>query len=375
MSNSITKQSSKSFNQFDFVKALYECEKDKYILENRKAKILKRISLLSQKCDFSQSSYSSYEKKKKRNMPHEPEKEKISSDDFDLALLVACGVSIGVFILNLIIKFLGMLGLIPKFSILGHHWFAVLIVMFVSLFALVLIIKYGIYSKKNKDALEKYQKSCEKIRKENANVDEYNNKMYRQQYEKYALTNKRIEERANEYKNETKDELELIRQNLNKINNTLEFLYNLRINDVLCYHPNYRGLIPVSVIYGYFDTGRCTQLQGHEGAYNLYEDEKMKGMIINKIDVITKQMWKLNQNMIYVGKAVEECNAKLSELESTSNRVANGLESVNSNINKQMKNTSYQLSDIERNTANGAYYAKIGAEMSTLTAIYNVYNS
>lgn len=48
----------------------------------------------------------------------------------------------------------------------------------------------------------------------------------------------------------------------------LQKLYNYNI-----IHPKYRGLIPVCSLYGYFDTGVCTQLEGHEGAYNKYDTE------------------------------------------------------------------------------------------------------
>ena len=34
----------------------------------------------------------------------------------------------------------------------------------------------------------------------------------------------------------------------------------------------------------YLQSGRCYTLEGHEGAYNLYEEEKFKEIILTKLD-------------------------------------------------------------------------------------------
>lgn len=112
-----------------------------------------------------------------------------------------------------------------------------------------------------------------------------------------------------------------VKANIEKLETTLSELYSMRINGVLCLHPNYQGLVPVSIIYGYFDTGRCTQLQGHEGAYNLYEDERVKGLIINKLDGISQQLNKINGTMSYVASAIDSCNNRLSTLEDAGRRM------------------------------------------------------
>lgn len=137
-------------------------------------------------------------------------------------------------------------------------------------------------------------------------------------------------------------------------------------------HPNYRGLIPISVIYGYFDTGRCTQLQGHEGAYNLYEDEKMKGIIINKLETVSKQLGDLQSSMVYVGQAIQECNSLLSDLEAEGERMTAAVHSMNKSVSNRLGGVSNQLSYIETNTANSAYYAEVGAKMATFNTVYNL---
>ena len=168
-------------------------------------------------------------------------------------------------------------------------------------------------------------------------------------------------------------EIKAIEKELKDVNFTLDGLYNLRINGILCIHPNYRGLIPVSVLYGYFDTGRCTQFQGHEGAYNLYEDEKMKGMIINRLDTVIQKLDELNSSMLYAAQAVEDCNDRLQELEETGNRITGSIDNMNSRVSGTLNRVSNQMESIESNTANSAYYSMVGAEMAKFNTLYNLY--
>lgn len=218
-----------------------------------------------------------------------------------------------------------------------------------------------------------YLNNVESIKNQNADIVKHNNERYKywedEYYREKQLARKSFDE------NECiiiDNEADRIRQIKAEVKSTLNELYNLRIDGVLCLHPNYMGLIPISIIYGYFDTGRCSQLQGHEGAYNLYEDEKMKGMIISKLDTVSQQLGQLNNTMVYVGKAIEECNERLSELESSSERMISSVNSMNSNVTKQLNGVSNQMSAIESNTANGAYYAEIGAKMATFNTVYNM---
>lgn len=76
--------------------------------------------------------------------------------------------------------------------------------------------------------------------------------------------------------------------------------------------------------------------------------------------------------MIYVGKAIEECNSRLSDLESAGNRMISYVNNMNSNVSNRLNGVSNQMSAIEANTANSAYYAEVGARMSTFNTVYNL---
>lgn len=114
-------------------------------------------------------------------------------------------------------------------------------------------------------------------------------------------------------------------------NNVLKQYYDLGY-----IYPKYRGLIPVCTIYEYLDSGRCFRLEGHEGAYNLYENELRMNIILNKLNEI-----------IY----------RLDDISSSQHLLANEIKSSNIQIN----NLCNSLENIESNAELTQYYSKLSA--------------
>lgn len=367
--NAISTNNGFVFDQRKFISDIYECEKQKYILEKRLNLLLHKIKQKSFCPDYCDTNfYKRYDKESKnhRDRPPKPKMESYSwPEELFLAALkgVPCGIVFTV--LHLIVH------MIVRGSLMSFE------LGFGTIIAIIVTIIVAIRNKKmlKKNYIERmnaYKENCKKAKEDDERIDKYNmerSNYWENEYEKYC---NKIKNSAKQYEALVMPEINEIRTNLNLVNNTLKTLYNLRINGVLCLHPNYQGIVPISVIHGYFDTGRCSQLQGHEGAYNLYEDEKMKGMIINKLDVVSKQIGKLNSTMVYVGQAINECNDRLSSLESTSERMISSVNSMNNNVTKQLNGVSNQMSAIESNTANSAYYAEVGAKMATFNTVYNM---
>ena len=77
------------------------------------------------------------------------------------------------------------------------------------------------------------------------------------------------------------------------------------------YHNN---MIAMCSFYEYFLSGRCKEFTGHEGAYNLFENELRLNVIIGKLDVIIKKLDQIRtaQHMLYL--AISESNKKLDRL-------------------------------------------------------------
>jgi len=119
-------------------------------------------------------------------------------------------------------------------------------------------------------------------------------------------------------------------------------------------YPKYRGLVPICMFYEYFDSGRCTALQGHEGAYNLYESELRMNMIIGKLDEI-----------IY----------RLDEISSNQRILAQELRASNTKIEQIMRSMSSSLDSIQQSSAMTEYYSGITAANTSFMKWYTILNN
>lgn len=370
-----------AFDQYKFISDIYECEKQKYILEERIKVINQEISNTLYIKKYDDTEFAKYENKNIKHIKHEQRLEirkgEIDSfgERFGMYVLFGGIAGIVVGLGKNVFNFLGITGhynhgdgfiknsIAPGFRAMLITFAIVLVIMAID------FIRASAADRNSINSIKQFNKS---VPDKNKEIEEFNKKLKKDCNDKYLdyVKNRRAEiDRIVPY---MRQEKEASKKQLDYVNNTLQSLYNLRINGVLCLHPNYQGLVPISIIYGYFDTGRCTQLQGHEGAYNLYEDEKMKGMIINKLDVVSRQLSQLNNTMLYVGQAIEECNERLSDLESTSNRMIQSVNNMNNNVTSQFNGVSSQLAAIEEKTANSAYYTEVGARMTTFNTVYNL---
>lgn len=115
---------------------------------------------------------------------------------------------------------------------------------------------------------------------------------------------------------------------------TSELLRNYYNLDKL-YHK-YWGIVPVCTIYEYLDSGRCFTLTGHEGAYNLYENELRLNLIIGKLDEVIYRLDEISNNQRILANEIRNSNAKINRI-------------------------SKSLSNIEDNTAMTEYYSSISA--------------
>lgn len=72
--------------------------------------------------------------------------------------------------------------------------------------------------------------------------------------------------------------------------------------------PKYRNLIMMCSIYEYFCSGRCTTLEGHEGAYNILEMEIRLDRIITQLDKVITQLGAIQQSQYMLYSAIQESN-------------------------------------------------------------------
>lgn len=136
--------------------------------------------------------------------------------------------------------------------------------------------------------------------------------------------------------------VELVLQPKENAKKLLDKLYSKNI-----IFPKYRNFLAIAQIYEYLLSGRCSQLEGPNGAYNLYESELRQNIIIDRLDEVIWQLDRLNRTMNAICGAIQETNYLLG-------------------------NISNQLGRIEANTALTAYNSQCIAKNTRIANTYVV---
>lgn len=86
-------------------------------------------------------------------------------------------------------------------------------------------------------------------------------------------------------------------------------------------YPKYQNLPALTSIYEYFITGRCDELTGPHGAYNMYEDEVRKDTVISQLNTVIENLEQIKQSqfMLYeqvkmIQKTASAINAELAQI-------------------------------------------------------------
>ena len=93
---------------------------------------------------------------------------------------------------------------------------------------------------------------------------------------------------------------------------TEEVLYRYYEMDII--FPKYRNLLAVSSFYDYLSSGRCDSLEGHEGAYNIFEIERRFEKICDKLDEAIYHLESLENNQYMLYSALQRCTQKAEQI-------------------------------------------------------------
>lgn len=159
------------------------------------------------------------------------------------------------------------------------------------------------------------------------------------------IQNQIIQNNAPKIISSIKGQVEKARSNLAVTEAVLRSYYEKNI-----IFPKYRGLVPVAMFYEYLASGRCTQLEGHEGAYNIFEQEVRMNLILTKLDDIIDRLDSIERNQYMLANAVREGNRKADQ------------------IYRQISSCADQLQSIDNNSTIAAYYSGISALNTTYMA-------
>ena len=147
-------------------------------------------------------------------------------------------------------------------------------------------------------AQQNYQRELERFRiKESEAKREYDSKM--QSY---------IQKRS-EYNRETSQQLAKFEEVKNSLQNSLTKLYSQNI-----VYAKYRNLVAIATICEYFDSGRCTELEGPNGAYNMYEGELRSNIIICSLSQIISDLGQIKNGQYALYEQISRSNENVTHL-------------------------------------------------------------
>lgn len=155
------------------------------------------------------------------------------------------------------------------------------------------------------------------------------NEQYEIACQNYQLAVQRDNERVN---NENR-QIPIIQSRINDLEAqkkaTSEALVKLYALGII--YPKYQALVPVVMFCEYIESGRCSQLEGHEGAYNIYESELRQNVIITKLNDVINQLEQIKDNQWMLYTAIERGNQKVDQLCSATYESAKRLEGIQNN--------------------------------------------
>ena len=118
----------------------------------------------------------------------------------------------------------------------------------------------------------------------------------------------------------------------------------------------YRKLVPVASFCEYLEYGRCDSLTGTYGAYNKFEDELYKKIVIGKLDDIQKKMDEIKNTQIMMYHVMED--SKKSTIKLLSDMKQQNYTN-HQDVMKQIEQLNYNVSCIEMNKKTEKYLNSI----------------
>ena len=134
-------------------------------------------------------------------------------------------------------------------------------------------------------------------------------------------------------------------------------LYELRaqMHSLNIIYPKYREFVVLTILAEYLESGRCSELTGPYGAYNLYESELRMNLIINNLEHISEKLEdiKQNQHMTYM----------------VFNDISKKLDSLNASTNERLDRLISAADEIERNSVISAHNTQRAAQYAHMAAV------
>ena len=168
-----------------------------------------------------------------------------------------------------------------------------------------------------------YKRAYKKDKRES---DEINLDRLAEYWLQVSNDGKRIE-KEKIYGEEIKKQAKTVWLETQKTIQALEELYGLNL-----VHPKYRNYIAISSFCEYFETGRCSKLEGHDGAYNIFEQEIRLNQIVTKLDDIANKLDDIKTHQYYLYQGLMQTNKTLTAIEQHNKKMLTSLDEIRQNV-------------------------------------------
>lgn len=153
-------------------------------------------------------------------------------------------------------------------------------------------------AKQNQKERERYQAEMKAYTEKCQSIQERNQASHR--IHTQALTT---------YNKETQETLDKLAETETSLKTSLYTLYSKNV-----VYAKYRNLVTIATLFEYIDSGRCFELEGPNGAYNLYEGELRSDIIISSLSSIISNLEAIRNNQYTLYQSIENAHATTRDL-------------------------------------------------------------
>lgn len=188
------------------------------------------------------------------------------------------------------------------------------------------------FEKENNSRLNSRNRRIAELKSENRLIEKENqiiekNNQRRAEYNRQAIV-------------EIDYEIKRVKKEQEKTKKIIDAFYS----DGIIYYK-YRGLIPISSLLEYFESGRVDSLKE---AYNKYDNELLHRVIIDQLNICISQLNNIQNNQLALYQAIIEALDEVKEISGEYRTLAKGYKDLNQNI--KMNNYHQQVNKIHMRT-------------------------
>ena len=227
--------------------------------------------------------------------------------------------------------------------------------------------EYKIYKENLKSYKEKLKKEIddkynEKFKKIDAFIEKRDEKK-RLERELLGIRQTKINYRKNEPSAEALMCKDVLDKDIAQAEDMLKKMYEARnqlyATDIV--FSKYQNVVALSSFYEYLMSGRCSTLEGANGAYNLYESEIRANLVISQLDQVLNSMEQIKKNQYMIYTEMQNTNKAIKHMEAS---ITNTLESIRKSTKQSLAELAESSAVIAHNTETAAYYAKKTSQLT-----------